>query len=439
MIEQLSPNTSKWWCAMKSMRARSGAGYPGELKIFILASLINSTGSALMLPLTTLYVHTHFGRSLAEAGFAILIQSLGGIIGQLLGGSLYHRIGVKPLLVGSLGTASLCLFSLMFTHELSDGWIVYLITIALVGLSTSVSFPAIQAFVGFRWAERRGELFNTIYVWNNVGFALGTALSGVLADISFKFTFGLNGVATLGFAVFFYIFLGRIERQGISLRVDYGANTVDRPSRGQRRAEMLRLLGAYRLYAFIGLGSLLVWFSNSIWGAGVAPHLYAQGLGLSAFSLLWTLNGILIFVGQPLTSFMKRLALKSVHAQLIAGAAFYGLGYVSIVINQSYASMMVGMVLLTIGEMLFAPAVPAFIAGHSGNDSPFYLGLVGGIGSAGRLFGPYMLGATYDAGGLLPATWVAIGAACLAIMAFSIHQLLQNQRRISPGSGTYIS
>lgn len=407
------------------MRKLSPRSYPGELKVFILASLINSTGSALMWPLTTLYVHTQFGRSLADAGFAILIQSLGGIIGQLLGGGLYHKAGVKTLLVGSLCLASAMQFSLMF----GGGWTIYLCTLALIGLSTSVSLPAIQAFIGFRWAERRNELFNTIYVWNNVGVAVGTALAGVLADISFRLTFGLNGLSSLLFAVFFYVYLGRIERRGVSLRVDFASNTVNKPTRGEKGLEMKRLLLNYKIYAFVGIGSLLIWFGNSIWGSGIAPFLYAQGLGLSAYSLLWTLNGLIIFFGQPVTTLLKRLALRSVYAHLTAGAAFYCVGFILVLFYREYPGMIAAMALITIGEMLFQPAVPAFVAGQAGVHSPFYLGLVGGIGSVGRLFGPYSIGLAYDYGGIVPAGWIAVLATALAVGAFAAHALLLKHKR----------
>lgn len=49
--------------------------YPKEVRIFLLASLVNATGSALMWPLTTMYVFDELGRTMANAGFVILIQS----------------------------------------------------------------------------------------------------------------------------------------------------------------------------------------------------------------------------------------------------------------------------------------------------------------------------------------------------------------------------
>lgn len=69
--------------------------YPKEVKAFLVASLVASAGGSLMWPLTTMYVFDELNRSMQDAGLVILIQSLGGIIGQLLGGALYHKVGVK--------------------------------------------------------------------------------------------------------------------------------------------------------------------------------------------------------------------------------------------------------------------------------------------------------------------------------------------------------
>lgn len=120
--------------------------YPKEVKVFLIASLINATGSALMWPLVTMYVFDELGRSMTDAALVIVIQSLGGIFGQLLGGSLYHKVGVKRLIVGALAMNALALFTL---PAASVNWNMFMLVMGLVGLFNSLSLPAIQAFIGF--------------------------------------------------------------------------------------------------------------------------------------------------------------------------------------------------------------------------------------------------------------------------------------------------
>ncbi|MGF9816787.1 MFS transporter [Brevibacillus agri] len=130
-----------------------------------------------MWPLTTLYVHTILQRSMTEAGFVLMVQSLAGIVGQFVGGTLFHRLGAKRLIVGALLVQGLIQLSIPLTNS----WPVYIALMTGLGFTFNLSFPAIQAFIGFRWKEQRRELFNIVYVANNLGMAIGTSLAGVIA------------------------------------------------------------------------------------------------------------------------------------------------------------------------------------------------------------------------------------------------------------------
>ncbi|CAH8718318.1 MFS transporter [Paenibacillus thiaminolyticus] len=458
---------------MKLMPRGMMSKYTGEMKVFIWASMINSTGGALMWPLTTLFVHTQLNRPLADAGFVILMQMLGGFFGQLLGGGLYYRLGVRKLLIGALAATSLLQLSLVVTAH-ADWWL-YVMTMTVLGLTNSASMPAIQSFVGFRWADRRDELFNVIYVGNNVGVALGTALSGVLADISFNLTFVLNGLTSAGFALFFYRFLrgqseesaaagavnGTVETgtpvngapangasvngtlvNGASVKGTLangesadGANGEEKTTAARAQRGILpersiwEKLSAYRIYLFMSVGALFIWLANSLWGTGVAPHIADQGMNFSMYSLLWTLNGVLIFAAQPITSWMKRTIAVPLTSQLTWSAIFYGLAYVVIWFLPFYSGFLLAMALATLGEMLVSPAVPAFLSARAGREAPFYMGVSGGIASIGRMIGPYVLGLTYDHGGLDGVSFISVFIAVLAVLSFIMHAALQRKER----------
>lgn len=393
--------------------------YPKEVKVFLLASLVNATGSALMWPLTTMYVFDELGRTMANAGFVILIQSLGGIFGQLLGGALYHRVGVKTLIIGSLALNAAGLFALPF---ISAYWVVFICAMGWIGLFSSLSLPAIQAFVGFRFAERRAELFNVIYVANNIGVAIGTALSGFLADFSYHLSFVLNGVTSAAFAVFFWFYLSKAEpEQG-------DVHLAKRSRTGQTGTSTWALLGNVRLYLFMSLGVLFLLFGNSIWNTGVSPYIISEGMEKRMYGLLWTLNGVLIFVGQPFTTWVKRTMARTSNAQMTASAVFYGMAYLVMITMYNYPGMVLAMVLATFGEMLISPATPAFISEHAGRAAPFYIGLSGGIGAVGRVIGPYAMGVMYDHQGLIPVAWLATAMAGVAVIGFLVHGAMNRGR-----------
>lgn len=383
--------------------------YPKEIKVFLIASLINATGSALMWPLVTMYVFDELGRSMKDAGIVLLVQSLGGIAGQLLGGSLYHKVGVNRLIVGALAMNALTLFALPWA---SGSWSIFIMVMGLMGLFNSLSLPAIQAFIGFRFAEQRGELFNIIYVSNNIGVALGTALSGFLGN--YMLSFVLNGVTSAVFAGFFFVYLRTVGAAAPS-------HEQVQKKHPQGDASGWKLMGNTRIYLFMSIGSMFLLIGNSIWNTGVSPFIISEGWSKQLYGFLWTLNGILIFVAQPVVSLIKRWFAGTSAAQMTASAVFYLGGYAVILFVPSYPGMLLGMVLATLGEMLISPAMPSFISERAQRNAPFYLGLSGGIGAAGRVIGPYLMGVQFDRGGLAPTGWLACGMAVLAVGFFAVH------------------
>lgn len=400
--------------------------YPREVKIFLIASLISSMGGSLMWPLVTMYVFKILGRTVTDAGLVLLVMSLGGIAGQVLGGSLYHKLGVKKLIVG--GTLLNAVFLVLLPAG-SGNWHLFIALMGMVGFFNAMSMPAIQAFIGFRFAERRAELFNIIYVANNIGVALGTAMSGFLAQISYHMSFILNGTTSAAFAVFFWIYLNRVQK-------DQGPLQLQKRKQVPEELGPKLLLGNVSIYLFIGIGSFFLWFGNCIWNSGVSPYTISKGMPEWNYSILWTLNGLLIFVGQPFILWIKRTFAGSSESQLTASAIFYFLGYVTILTLHDYPGMVLAMILTTFGEMLISPAIPAFISDRSGKAAPFYLGLVGGMGVAGRVVGPYAMGMLFDWNGLIPVAWLAMGTAVLSIVFFVVHARINREHGLSLDGGT---
>ncbi|QSO46034.1 MFS transporter [Alicyclobacillus mengziensis] len=405
---------------MQSLRASIRSfttAYPKESYVFIVASLLNAIGNAMLWPLVTIYVHNVLHRSYAEAGVVLLIQSAAGIVGQFLGGSLYHRVGPKRLIVSSLiltGVAQLFLI-------VAKAWIPYIFIMALNGFLFSVTMPAVNAFVGFRWPDHQARLFNSIYVFNNMGVAIGTSLAGVLAAISFNLTFFIDGISTASFGVFFLVFFNRIHLTSDS-RMESG---LPRQTAG---SGLRPLLVDYRLYLFLALGSMLVMMSTSAWNSGVAAYLNSKGLSPAVYSFLWTVNGIVIVVGQPFTSLLNRLLTRSLYARLISSALFYAVGFcLMLLLHADYIELVIGMIVCTFGEMLLNPSIPAIVSQTTGRSAPFYLGLVGSVGSVGRLVGPPLYGALFDSFGVTPILLVSTVATAVGAGLFVVHRLLRSE------------
>lgn len=393
-----------------------------ETMPFIVASFVNATGSALMWPLITIYVHNVLHQSYAAAGWVLFLQSGAGIIGQIAGGSLYHRLGPLRLITGSLALQGIAQIALIFTHT----WLLYAMMMTINGFLFAVTMPAVNAFVGFRWAAQRRALFNTIYVCNNIGVAVGTSMAGLLATISFNFTFLLNGVSTLAFGGFFLWYVKRADavKRATAVDADSGDTEIDGGILPQPRA----LLRAYHIYLLLAIGSLSIWFATASWNSGIAPYLNQRGMGVTGYSFLWTINGALILLGQPLIGWFNRRAGRELIWRLVAGTLLYTCAFALMGAEHGYyLDLVAGMVLGTFGEMLVNPTVPALVTEITGRAAPFYLGVVGGCSSAGRLIGPPIFGYLFDVAGVTPILAIASLGALVAAACFTLYAKLQKR------------
>ncbi len=131
-----------------------------------------------------------------------MINSLTGVIGNLLGGVLFDKWGgYKSILVGIVITL-VSILGLVFFH----GWPLYVVWLALIGFGSGMVFPSMYAMVGTVWPEGGRRAFNAMYVGQNVGIAIGTACGGLVASYRFDYIFLANFI--LYFVFFLIAFIG---------------------------------------------------------------------------------------------------------------------------------------------------------------------------------------------------------------------------------------
>jgi MFS family permease len=364
--------------------------YPTILWFLAFGAFLNVTGLSFIWPLNSIYIHDELGKPLTVAGLVLLLHSAGASIGQLVGGTLFDKIGGRPVLLLGLFTSA----ALMCLIGLFDSWPLYVAVMFLYGLSASLVFPAMNALAAKSWPEGGRRAFNFIYVANNIGVAAGTALGGLVASYSFKAAFFSAGVTFLFFAIFV---IWKIH---------------DRPHARERGAEHLAVTASAHetaaanaivepkipwvpvLSLFIGF--LLVWIVYVQWQTSISVHIQAKGIELSAYSVLWTLNGALIFLGQPLLAYVVKF-FKSLASQMYLGCSLFILCFALLLAADNYAIFVAGMVILTFGEMLLWPGIPAAVSQMSPpSRAGFLQGLIGSSATAGRMLGPLLGGLLYD-------------------------------------------
>ncbi|MDF2679461.1 MAG: transporter [Brevibacillus sp.] len=398
--------------------------YPSSIRLLAIAAIIFSTGMACIWPLVTIYIHDYLGKPLTVAGFLLLLNQGAFLIGSLVGGMLFDRWGkMKTIVLSSFGiiVISICLgFATDFT--------VYTILLLLNGLFYGILSPVMNALAVVMWPEGGRKAINLIYVALNAGVAAGSALGGVLASVSFAWTFFGNAFAQVVVFAMFVLILPRHLKaleQAPARKPDQSASSA--LDGGTPASPKKVVWGALVLLC---AGLLISWIVYVQWTTVLSTYMQSLGISLRQYSLLWTLNGALILFGQPLISWVIKHFARTLRAQMLLGTYVFTLSMLILSQTTAYAGFVIAMFVMTIGEMLVWPAVPTVAAEFTPEGQEgFIQGLVSGTGSAGRMLGP-LLGAVifqnFQAQGLL---YIMAGLSLMSVAFFVLHSSFQKRSK----------
>ena len=355
---------------------------PKQVWILIIATSINVTGASFIWPLNTIYMHNELGESLTFAGLILMFNQGAAIVGNLVGGTLFDKIGgYRTILSGGALTLISAVVLTQF-HSL----VPYSILLIVMGLGSGVIVPAMFAMATSVWPEGGRRSFNAIYVAQNVGVALGASLGGFVAYYSFSYIFWANASLFILFYIIVFFTFKPMEK-----KVDANAySTVFSKGLAIKNKKSFLALG------FLSIGFFIAWVAYTQWQTTSASYTQDLGIPIDRYSVLWTINGAMIIAGQPLMKLITRW-ITSPKMQIVVGNTIFLGSFIYILKAESFADFATGMVILTFGEMFVWPAVPTI----AGNLAPkgrtgFYQGIINSVATAGKMTGPAFGGLIVD-------------------------------------------
>ena len=302
------------------------------------------------------------------------------VVGNLLGGSLFDKLGgYKTILIGTF--TCLCSTTLL---NLFHGWPWYAIWLVLLGFGGGMIVPAIYAMAGAVWPNGGRQTFNAIYLAQNIGVALGAALGGFVAEFSFNYIFMANLIMYVLFAIV------AITQFNLEINAKFKPqDSIDLKSKeNKKRFTAMMLVCA--MFA-------ICWIAYIQWETTIASFTQSINISMSQYSVLWTINGIMILVAQPLIRPIIILLKGNLKHQMFVGILIFMSSFLITSFANHFAIFVVGMVILTFGEMFVWPAVPTIAnqlapVGKQGQ----YQGFVNSASTVGKAFGPFIGGILVD-------------------------------------------
>jgi len=359
---------------------------PRALWLLVIGMAVNVTGASFLWPLNSIYIHDHLGKSMTIAGFVLMLNSAASVAGNLVGGHLFDKLGgYRSILLGIVISVVA-----MLGLSVWNSWPYYVIFLTIIGLGSGIVFPSMYAMAGSVWKEGGRKAFNAVYVATNLGVAVGSALGGMVAAISFQWIFLANA-----FLYVVFLLIAVLGYRGI--QVEGSSQSKKQQFESKIKTDRSKL---YSLL-ILCIGYALCWIGYCQWQATIGPYTQELGITLKEYSYLWTINGALIVLGQPILNKLMMYFAKTLKSQILTGTVIFALAFYIAAHAQQFTAFAVAMIVMTLGEMLVWPAVPTIAdslapQGRAG----FYQGIVNSAATGGRMIGPILGGMLVDIYGM---------------------------------------
>ena len=338
---------------------------PRAFWILWTGALINRLGGFVM-PLLALYLTGARGMRVEEVGFIISLLGAGTLCAGPVGGFLSDHIGRRRTLLFALVSGALAMIHLAIA--LSPAHIAA--AAFLLGLFGDLYRPAVSAAIAdLVEPADRVRAYGHLYWAVNLGFAVGSALGGLLARHGWYLLFYGDAATTLAYAVIVWLRVGE---------------TRPAPAAEERRPPPWAPLGDRPFLIFVVL-TMLVWMLLLQSFTTLPVDLREHGIAPSTYGLLIAINGVLIVLLQPFAS--RALGRFPRHRVLAGSAALIGIGFGLTAAMRTIPGYALAIVIWSLGEIVMAgigPTVTADAAPPGLRGA--YQGLFqGGIGAAALL------------------------------------------------------
>ncbi len=179
--------------------------------------------------------------------------------------------------------------------------------------------------------------------------------------------------------------------------------------------------GAKRAIFSILICVLAAWIAYEQWNSNISSYMLGLHMSVRLYSLLWTLNAILIVLIQPLLTYFDDWLTAHLHGRLYIGFSLFGLAFLLLIGATHYFNFVLAMAVLTCGEILAFPAVSTFVNDRASNkDKGKYQGIVQSVTSAGRALGPLIGALVIDNFSYLTLFVVCTVLVLISVLLFSI-------------------
>ena len=351
--------------------------------------ILNITFNLVMgfiLPVNTIFIHKNLHESLVTAGFALMVYSAFMMIGNALGGVMFDRFSKRGTLYIGYGISIISLLGMSVHHV----WPTYAIMLFTLGFGMGLVYTAVNAYTAFIAEQMTGNsrvIFNNMYLAANIGIAIGSTAVGFIFKWSIFLTFFIPMLLFVISAVILMLkanVLDHVREQDDDDIQRYESSDVKDP-----RIEIG--VNRFRLNIFVICASIfIVWLGYSQWDSNLSAYMLNQGYTTREYGLVFTVNAASLLIIQPVMNRVVSKIFKLLKYQIFLGTIIMGLSFLLLPGAKTYLAFIISMLVLTVGESMVFPTIPALLSKMSTNrNRGTFQSFYSIFGSLGRAIGPY--------------------------------------------------
>ncbi|MHA7943291.1 MDR family MFS transporter [Formosa sp. 3Alg 14/1] len=307
-----------------------------------LITLINRAGT-MVIPFLSLYLTKNLHFTLSDVGWIMSAFGAGSVVGSWLGGKLTDKIGYYKVMVFSLVLSGFLFISLQFLNTFLSISIGVFILMIAADMFRPAMFVALSAYSK---PENKVRSVTLIRLAINLGFSAGPAIGGlIIVTLSYGGLFWVDGI-TCFLAGILLLNVLHPKKARIADEI-----LVTNPKSAYSDVNYIIFLFAMLLFGI----AFLQYFST-------VPLFYKEVHHLSEFEigLLMGMNGFIIFaLEMPLVKSLEKPTYSKT-GLVVFGAVLTGLSFIFLNISEWAGVLVIGMLFMTIGEMIAFPFSNAF-------------------------------------------------------------------------------
>ncbi len=312
-------------------------GLSKEVWWLALITLVNRAGT-MVIPFLSLYLTQNLGFTLERVGIIMTCFGLGSLVGTWIGGKLTDSLGYYKVMFISLIATGFLFIALQFLY---DFWIICVGIFVLMVVADAFRPASYVALSAYSKPENKTRSVTLIRLAINMGFSAGPALGGIIiTTLGYGSLFWVDGVTCI-IAGTLLLFVLNPQKAKI---LDNVINEA--PKSAYKDVPYWVFIAAMIFFgfAFVQYFSTIPIYYNEI-------HLLSE----YQIGLLLAMNGFVIFVFEmPLIAFLERRPWSKI-TNIMIGLFLVGLSFLILNLITWVGVLVLGMLLMTLGEMIAFP------------------------------------------------------------------------------------